>query len=80
MTAADWGEYDLKKSTASGDWCDEAGAKALKEKIEQFWLARGHAVQVDLREAGFNDSMRSVRFDIRSNLVSGYPPKLRKRA
>lgn len=80
MTAADWGAHDLKKSTATRDWCCKEGAEALKARIEEFWLERGHAVQIILQETGFNPAMRSVRFDVRSDMVSGFPQKRKTRA
>ena len=35
------------------DWCDEEGAKRLREKIAAYWAERGYEVDVDLVDAGF---------------------------
>jgi hypothetical protein len=55
------------------DWCDEDGAKRLREKINAYWAERGYEVDVDLVEAGFVPAMRSARTDVRSNMVNGMP-------
>ena len=55
------------------DWCDEDGAKRLREKISAYWAERGYEVDVDLIDAGFVPAMRSARTDVRSNMVNGMP-------
>ena len=55
------------------DWCDEDGAKRLREKINSYWAERGYEVDVDLVDAGFVPAMRSARTDVRSNMVNGMP-------
>lgn len=55
------------------DWCDEDGAKRLREKINAYWSERGYEVDVDLVEAGFVPAMRSARTDVRSSMVNGMP-------
>ena len=55
------------------DWCDEEGAKRLREKISAYWAERGYEVDVDLIDAGFVPAMRSARTDVRSNMVNGMP-------
>lgn len=62
----------------SNDFCDQDGARKLKQKIEQYWSERGFDVSIDLVEAGFVPSMRSARTDVRSNMVNGLPPRKRK--
>lgn len=57
----------------ANDWCNEDGAKRLKQKIEQYWSERGFEVNVDLVDACFIAAMRSARTDIRSNMVNGMP-------
>ena len=57
----------------ANDWCNEDGAKRLKQKIEQYWSERGYDVDVDLVDACFIAAMRSARTDIRSNMVNGMP-------
>lgn len=55
------------------DWCDEEGAKRLREKINSYWSERGYEVDVNLIDAGFVPAMRSARTDVRSNMVNGMP-------
>jgi hypothetical protein len=55
------------------DWCDEEGAKRLREKINAYWSERGYEVDIDLIDAGFVPAMRSARTDVRSNMVNGMP-------
>lgn len=57
----------------ANDWCNEDGAKRLKNKIEQYWTERGFDVNVDLVDACFIAAMRSARTDIRSNMLNGMP-------
>ena len=55
------------------DWCNNEGAKRLREKIREYWSERGYEVDVDLVDAGFVPAMRSARTDLRSNMVNGMP-------
>jgi hypothetical protein len=55
------------------DWCDDDGARRLREKINAYWTERGYEVDVDLIDAGFVPAMRSARTDVRSNMVNGMP-------
>lgn len=55
------------------DWCNNEGAKRLREKIREYWAERGYEVDVDLVDAGFVPAMRSARTDLRSNMVNGMP-------
>ena len=55
------------------DYCNEDGAKRLREKIAAYWAERGYDVDVDLVDAGFVPAMRSARTDLRSNMVNGMP-------
>lgn len=57
----------------ANDWCNEDGAKRLKQKIEQYWVDRGFDVNIDLVDACFIAAMRSARTDVRSNMVNGMP-------
>lgn len=57
----------------ANDWCNEDGAKRLKQKIEQYWGERGYDVNIDLVDACFIAAMRSARTDIRSNMINGMP-------
>ena len=55
------------------DWCNNDGARRLKDKIAEYWSDRGYEVEVDLVDAGFVPAMRSARTDVRSNMVNGMP-------
>lgn len=57
----------------SKDFCNKEGALKIKRTIESYWLRQGYKVNVELVEGGFTPTMRSCRFDIRSNLVNGKP-------
>lgn len=59
----------------ANDWCNQDGAKRLKQKIEEYWSDRGFDVNIDLVDAGFIAAMRSARTDVRSNMVNGMPRK-----
>ena len=59
----------------ANDWCNEEGAKRLKNKIEQYWQERGFDVNIDLVDACFIAAMRSARTDVRSNMVNGMPQR-----
>lgn len=59
----------------ANDWCNQDGAKRLKQKIEEYWSERGFDVDIDLVDAGFIAAMRSARTDVRSNMVNGMPKK-----
>jgi hypothetical protein len=55
------------------DFCDADGARKLKAKIEEYWALQGLVVSVELVDVPFTPQMRSVRTDIRSNMVNGMP-------
>lgn len=55
------------------DFCTPDGARRLKQRIEDYWRDKGYKVDVKLVEAGFVPAMRSARFDVRSDLVNGFP-------
>lgn len=59
----------------NNDYCNQEGARRLKERIEQYWAERGYEVNIDLVEAGFVPAMRSARTDVRSNMVNGIPKR-----
>lgn len=52
---------------------DEAGAKTIKERIEEFWNERGYTVCVRIELGDFHPSARSRTFVVRSDLVDGWP-------
>lgn len=68
---------DLPSSPAplvgEGDASTRDGAHRLKKKIEDYWGARGYAVQVAVIPHEFVQAMRSRRYEIKSDLVNGWP-------
>jgi hypothetical protein len=48
-------------------------ALLCKQKIEDFWAQKGYSVCVDVALVPFCASMRSARYDVRSDLVDGLP-------
>ena len=65
--------FDAASATEECEFTDARGAAELKSRIEAFWRARGHEVQVMLVEGSFTQALRSGRFDVRSDLVNGLP-------
>ncbi len=59
---------------------DEEGAREIKARIEDYWRARGHEIQVILVRGPFTQALRGVRVDVRSNLINGLPPRARASA
>ena len=57
----------------SRDWCNAAGAAALKATIEAYWRERGAVVCVKLHQAPHTNIMRSGRLDLRSDMIGGRP-------
>lgn len=57
------------------DFCNNDGARRLKQRIEEYWRDRGYQVDIKLIEAGFVAAMRSARTDVRSDMVNGFPTK-----
>jgi len=55
------------------DLCNERGARHLARIIEAYWRSRGYAVKCTLVEQDFHHTMRSVRTDVRSDMVNGMP-------
>lgn len=77
MALVDWGTTDSRRVDAE-EYCHRNGAIALKEKIEAYWAARGYAVEITIRDAGFHPAVRAARYDLRSNLKDGYPQGFQK--
>lgn len=67
--------YDAKAERRVPDSLDKAGAENLARRIREYWRERGHEVQVDVQEKPFTSATRSIRYDVRSNLVNGMPAK-----
>lgn len=55
------------------DICDLEGAKSLAEKIKAYWRDRGFIIQAEAQFQGFNKSMRSGYYAIRSDLRNALP-------
>jgi hypothetical protein len=56
-----------------GSYTDRAGAELLKSRIEAYWRERGYEIEVTLAPAAFSPALRASRYDIRSELVDGWP-------
>lgn len=61
------------------DTFSREGAEALADQINAYWRARGYEVYAHAQEVGFHPAIRERRFDIRSGLVNGLPPKSAKK-
>ena len=61
------------QSNEEPDFSTKAGASILASKIADYWCQRGYEVMVQLEEMGFHPALRTVRCEIRSNLVNGLP-------
>lgn len=53
--------------------CTEYGARRLAARISRYWAAHGQYVNVKTTEAEFTPAMRSGRFDVRSDMLNGWP-------
>ncbi|MEN0652406.1 MULTISPECIES: hypothetical protein [Hyphobacterium] len=58
-----------------GDPCSRSGAERLAVAIKAYWRSRGHEVAVRIESGGWTKKLRSERFDVRSELVNGLPPR-----
>lgn len=58
------------------DWCSNDGANRLQTMIQAYWRKKGFDVDVQLVHEGFVSTMRSSRFDVRSNMVNGMPRRI----
>lgn len=67
----------LSAHAPGSEFTDKAGAAELKARIEAYWRAKGHDVQVVLVEGAFTPALRASRIDVRSDLVNGLPRKAR---
>lgn len=55
------------------NYVDKNGASELARRIKEYWEARGYVVDIDLKPVEFTTELRSSRYDVRSNLVNGWP-------
>ena len=55
------------------DYCSSDGANRLQAVIAEYWRKKGFDVNVELVHQGFVSTMRSSRFDVRSDMVNGMP-------
>ncbi len=51
------------------------GARALQQRIKDYWQERGYDIQVDVVPSEYDAKVRSVRYDVRSQLRNGMPPR-----
>ena len=67
-------EEGLRPTREIPETLNKEGAARLKAKIQAHWESRGFlAPQIDLENAGFVNSARCARFDVRSDMVNGLP-------
>ncbi|MBB4658437.1 hypothetical protein [Parvularcula dongshanensis] len=55
------------------DYCSSDGANRLQVLIADYWRKKGFDVNVELVQQGFVSTMRSSRYDVRSDMVNGMP-------
>lgn len=55
------------------DFCSNDGAARLSSLIREYWKRQGYDVDVKLVQEGFVSTMRSSRYDVRSDMVNGMP-------
>ncbi|GGY38826.1 hypothetical protein [Parvularcula lutaonensis] len=55
------------------DYCSNEGAVRLQSMIRDYWKKQGFDVDVKLVQEGFVSTMRSSRYDLRSDMVNGMP-------
>jgi hypothetical protein len=55
------------------DFCSNEGASRLQALIRDYWKKQGFDVDVKLVQEGFVSTMRSSRYDVRSDMVNGMP-------
>ncbi|MDX2274317.1 MAG: hypothetical protein NW206_02615 [Hyphomonadaceae bacterium] len=67
-------ELEERAPCVAEDWCSEAAAVLLKERIHEYWRARGYVVELQLVRIPFNSATRGARIDVRSNMLNGWPP------
>ncbi|MEM9423054.1 MAG: hypothetical protein AAF986_11265 [Pseudomonadota bacterium] len=56
----------------------EKAARDLLERIKLYWLDRGFEIDGSIKNAGYNNRLRSTVFEVETNLVAGRPPKVEK--
>jgi hypothetical protein len=59
------------------DYCSRDGAQLLKDRIEAYWRERGMAVTIALANVGFHPAIRAARYEIRSDMINGFPRGLK---
>ena len=51
------------------------GAEAIKKRLEEKWPADVYDLEVKIINVGFHVKMREARYDVRTNMINGLPPK-----
>lgn len=65
--------FDPTGAVPGQDYSGREGAERLKAIIEAYWRARGADVMVALENAGFHAAIRAARYELRSDMVNGWP-------
>lgn len=55
------------------DYCSKEGAAALRRRIERYWAKQNYQVRTKSLYGDFTSTMRSGRYDVRSDMVDGLP-------
>jgi hypothetical protein len=59
------------------DPSSRAGSEALAARIVKYWALQGYQIQAYVAEKPFNVAMRSVRWEVKTDLVNGLPSNYR---
>jgi hypothetical protein len=60
-------------SGRSRNLMDRQGAERLCRQIKRYWAERGFEVEARAVRDAFHPSMRSARYDVRSDMKNGWP-------
>jgi len=73
MEAAGFIEAPMRGSREPAECCDKEGAARIARIIVDKWARLGYAVNVKLIQQEYIPTVRSTRWDIRSDMINGYP-------
>jgi len=65
----------LKTVRWEADEMTKDQAEKLADMIQDYWRARGYDVTVIAERMEYDPALRSVRYELRSNLVNGQPQR-----
>ena len=73
MEAAGFIATPIRGYGEAPECCDKDGAMRIARIIVDKWARLGYAVNVKLIQQEYNATARSTRWDIRSDMINGYP-------